>query len=824
MLPIRFRQEEEAHPLQALCPWIDFITDDVVLNKDGSLLAGFTYIGLDPDNVFDEQADDATLLLQRAYNQLDENVTAWWILDKRRDFTYDPIEGGNEISARVDHIYSKGFRNGKHYSIRYNFYLLYTGSDGTDQFLDRVARFQSEGLAMPASLMAATQEALSGRAAFARDVNVLRDNIDAFERAIKSFTSNAPLRFIRMNKDELTSSLDTILNRASEPMECRKPQGAMLDSWLPSNYVSTSSDAMRFRGNSRTVYMGALALTRWPETTSPMLFEALASADMELTICQVVRFLGTERSRSEINGAIEYYKLTQYGMLSHAIAKLSGSEPEPQPGKLELLLEAQEALNQLEAEGTNYVYHNATVFVYGDSRKAMENNLDAASRRLAAKHFKVIRERQNVGPCFASMLPGQWSQQVRYDLLSVANLADATPIYTMLEGEKHHPYFSEDIFKRKMPALAVFGNRYGGRFYFVPHVGQVGHMAIVAPTGGGKTTFVNFALSQFQRYEWTNTFIFDRNKSCMATTELHGGKHIDLKSGNAKFNPFFAMMDGSSDGKLWLREFILRRLAEGGFEATADDRANLDEALNEMEAAYQEDPENKKLSMSYLATMVSGRLENELGEWLAGRPYGMFDNEEDDFELSNWTTIEMKEIMATERLARAFMDYAFRKIDCALDGRPTFIYLEEASFLLNNPTFAQALDDWLKTFRKKNAFVWLTIQSPESITSSEIAATLRDNIASFLMCRNERVEACRESYKKNFGLADFQVDQIASLRKNREYLLIQGTTSRVIVTDFDAHCLAYLRSETHVINVYEKLKGSGVPNWKEQYVEQLIAA
>jgi type IV secretion system protein VirB4 len=818
MLTIKFREleEDQSHPLQAICPWIDFITPDIVLNKDGSLLAAFEYSGLDPDNLFDERVDNATDLLQRSYASFDERITAWWIVDKRRDPAYSDLESSNEASVALDKAYSKVFKQGRRFRIRYYFFLLFTGSTGTDKYLDRVSRLQSEGMSLSAALGSALRESLSGTVAFARDINQLRENVDVFNRAIMGFTQTAPLKFDRLTGDDFTGALDSLLNRASTTSRYTKPRGALLDAWLPSNYIASHKEVLQFKGNTRTVFAGVLGLVKWPETTSPMMFETLIAMPMEITICQIVRFLGTDKSRGEINAAIEYYKLTQFGLITHAMAKASNREPEPLPGKQDLLLECQEALTGIETHGDIYTYHNATVFVYGETPTELKHNIESVDRALARLKFKAIRERKNAAPSFAAMLPGQWSQQTRYELLSLENVANCTPIYTMSEGSPTHPFFSQDIYKKPVPALAMFGNRYGGRAYFVPHVGQVGHMLIVAPTGGGKTTFVNFCLSQFQRYGNTNTFVFDRNMSCKIVTELHDGRHIDIKNNNARLNPFFAMMDGSADGQTWVREFILRRLQEGGFVPTADDRIELDDALTDLARYYQEN--RQPLRMSDLATILSKRLSTELSEWLEGRPYGMFDTVIDDFSLTNWTTIEMKDIMAVERISRAFMDYAFRKIDTSLDGRPTFIYLEEASFLLNNPVFKEMLADWLKTFRKKNAFVWMTIQSPESITDSDIAATLLDNVYSFLMCVNEKVESHRAGYKHFFGLEDHQVDMIASLQPKRDYLLIQGSTSRVLTTEFTPECLAYLRSEASVLNTYDQHRARGNADWKSEYL------
>jgi type IV secretion system protein VirB4 len=60
----------------------------------------------------------------------------------------------------------------------------------------------------------------------------------------------------------------------------------------------------------------------------------------------------------------------------------------------------------------------------------------------------------------------------------------------MEEGSKINDFFSEMIYEKDVPVFTTFGNSYGGRAHFSPHVGQVGHMVIIAPTGGGKTTLL----------------------------------------------------------------------------------------------------------------------------------------------------------------------------------------------------------------------------------------------------------------------------------------------------------------------------------------------
>jgi type IV secretory pathway VirB4 component len=508
--------------------------------------------------------------------------------------------------------------------------------------------------------------------------------------------------------------------------------------------------------------------------------------------------------------------LTQYGLIAHAIAKAGGAEPEAKPGKESMLYACKEAQERIGADGITYAYMAMSVFVYGETKGDLKRNCDRVVTNLENNHFTADRERINAMPAFAALLPGQWATQSRYDLLSVENVADACPIYTMDEGPREHAFFSKQVFRKPVPQLAVFGNRYGGRVNFSSHVDQVGHMVIIAPTGSGKSTFVNFCLSQFQRYgEGVRTIVFDRNRSCEVVTRLHNGTHIDLRKASTQLNPLAVMRDGTEDGRTWVREFILRRFAEGGFVADTADRQNLDTALAQLASS------NDPISMSKLAVLVSTRLEAQLAEWLRGRPYGMFDNEEDQLSLDNWTTIEMSSIMSVERIARAFLDLVFRKIYTQLDGKPTFIYIEEASFLLNDPKFAPMIAEWLRAIRARNGFLWLTVQSPQSVSNSEMSATILDNIFTFLLLHNDKIETHRPQYRENFGLEDHQIDMIATLQPKRDYLLIQNGRARVMTTEFTPEALAYLRSEKAVLNVFDKHAAANEQGWQKDYLNEV---
>lgn len=813
------KNKSDIQPWQEILPWLDLITPELVLCKDGSILAAFDYLALDPDNLDADVINDCTAQIQRSFSSFDTRFNAWFVSTKMVDKTYPKSNFENSTSGELDKVVKKHFTdNGNIFAIKHRIYISYTGNTGVSKYMDTVQSIMNAGgTSLPIAFLKAANPASMSKNAALHDLKQLQNNVNEMEMALKTFVGTvSSLKLTRLNGWDLESALVMEANIAS-PLTIRykKPAGVLLDGWASQSEIEFGREQIKVTGVTGHRFVAQLALKEYPAEMTSLMLAGLLSSGIELKICHAIKFLDSDAATKEIDAAMSYFYQTQFSLVQRAMQKAFGGTMSPRPGKQELYLQCVDAKRRQMAEGLGHVMHAMVVSVYGNSIKDCESNVESIYRLFSDSSFTLIRERLNLAGSFSSMLPGQWASQIRMQLQNTEAVSDCVPLYTIDPGSPNHEYFSKEVYEEAVPAFSVFQNVQGAMSYFTPHVNQVGHLLLVAPTGGGKTTFVNFILSQFQKYKGARTIIFDRDYSCRITSELHGGSCLDMRTGEMRVNPLSALRDGSDDGLAWCREFILRRLSESNYESTAEDRTEIDTALANLQKS------NQPLSLTVLATQLPKNLQLQLSEWLAGRPYGMFDSFEDDFSLSTWTCIEMKEIMAVERVARAFLDYAFRKISVSLTGAPTFIYLEEASFLLNHPAFADMIDDWLKTLRKKNAFLWMTIQSPTAVTSSKIKATLLDNVKSILLLANPRVENHREAYKENFGLTDSQVDRIKSLRPAREYMLIKDGFSRVLRTMFDENSLAYLRSEVGLQNIFIECRNSGDPDWRTNYLNRV---
>ena len=121
--------------------------------------------------------------------------------------------------------------------------------------------------------------------------------------------------------------------------------------------------------------------------------------------------------------------------------------------------------------------------------------------------------------------------------------------------------------------------------------------------------------------------------------------------------------------------------------------------------------------------------------------------------------------------------------------------------------------------------VWLTVQSPESVSgveSERIRATLADNVPNLILGYNPRLENHRELYRTMFGMSNEQVSMIGSLTPKRDYLRVFNGNCQMLRTSFDDHTLAYLRSEPVYQDLFDQAQASGREDWREWYIQQAL--
>lgn len=833
------KPRKAARSYSEILPWFALVAPGLVLCEDGSLLAAFSFEGSDVEGKEDFEADQKINQLQTAFRTLSDRVTLWTVQERRYVTGYPRGAFSNPIADAIDRQWEKACSSQKNASLTQSMYLSFNFPNRSEAFFEA---FRSELEANGGNVFAAfgdlLKRRLSEKGAVSQVRGQLGDMAIEFEKILTSFSGIVELNlgFSRMKGEEFLGALYARANLASPKGPIRLPENlSYLKTKLATDTLIRRNDQFEFQGPTQSTFAAALSTTGMPPEAYSLYMDQLMAVNCEYVLVQCYRFLDRQVAEKAIQDAEMFYKNEVKSVLTKVFERLTDTVSEKEnTGNLSLAADAQDALVELTASEVNYGYYNLTLLALGKTQREAENAADLLSSNLRANGFAILRERQGLMSALLATLPGNPNAIMRWKLASTANLADLAPIRTITQGEKTHPLFSR-LLGHDVPPLCRFLTPYGVAYDFNPHETDLGHTAIIGGAGSGKTSLMTLFIAQFQKYTPSQTFIFDKDYSLMMATVMLGGKHVDLsgKSGRAMgMNPVLIMMKNNDD--LRLRQWIEVLVGAGGSDISSIEGQTIFTAI---QGLRKSPPSSWRLSAIHaliagadidlaakLAPYVDRTDDDELG---AGSYSAYFDNDEDNFQMSSMVGMECGGILEIPQLSSPFMDYAFYCIERALDGTtPTLIYVEEAWYMLANPVFAAKMEDWLRTFRKKRAFVMFATQALDEIARLPNIGSFVTNIPTqiFLPAVKSSVRQQAQLYNSVFGTNEAQLDLLSQAIPKRDYLLVKPTVTRLVSTKMPALLIAINEATTQprmraaLMDAAER----GGPNWELNFAKEVL--
>jgi len=817
--------EDQARPFGELLPWMLLVGEsgELVLQKDGSLLACFAYQGVDQEGKMQFEIDHYANLIEHALrsSSFDEQITLWWTMERRRTREFPKGEFPDPVSAGINGFWEDEFKSGNHYSNKNYVSVLFTPKAGTDGLMDQFNYFHNTaGYSFPRAIYEAGKNALFKGNAFSYTQAQFDEYIAIFNSMLQSFDSTlADIGMKRLYDESLLSFLHDRCSPATARQPVRLPKiPVYLDGYLSSNMAEVGKNTIKFTGGGTVSHVRAMGVKDWPEWSQPGLIDGVSSIAGEVTLSQCFRIMEHDQARKYIDDSERHQRSLQIPLRSHikkALTKEGSSQINED--RVALADDASDAKMSLGTGGRKFGFYNMTVLAHGSTESECKSTHEELSKYFRLAGFITVDESLHLLSAWAGTLPGQWAEVVRWYFVSGGNMADLATPRTLWSGEHTNPYLSEQL-KQEMPALTVLSTAQSTPFYFnLFQSSGVGHALMIGPTGTGKSVFNNFLISQFRKYTPCNIFIFDKDYSCRISTLLQDGNYIDIAGemgGEVRLNPM--LLIGDKCHWEWLKGWLEALMVSRGYQWKTDDDNELWRAMENVAAQPATDWQLKSLY-----NFLPLRLAEELSPWVNDGPMARyFDNSADSFSLGQFNGMEIGGIFKNPRLATAFLDYAFYRISLMLNGRPTLIYIEEAWFMLADEAFANKIDDWLRTFRKKMAAVLLATQSLTEISESPIFATLIDNIPTKIFLPNANALAHRDLYAGKFGLNETQIMQIRSGIPKSNYYIVTPEVSRMVHVAFPEDVLNCVRSDARAQQLFTRLYKKS-ENWKYQYLEEI---
>ncbi|ADC73306.1 type IV secretory pathway VirB4 components-like protein (plasmid) [Thioalkalivibrio sp. K90mix] len=810
--------QQTHRPLAELLPWMALITDGCVMNKDGSVLVMFEHEGFDREGVDALEINTLVERIESAMVVLDETCTLWWTTQRRE---IDPDPGvrsfDNPIADYVDRAWVKNLHSRRAYKHRNYLAISFANVKGSSRFFDLYAKATADGMPALKALMQAATIALQSKDRLLFEAEEVTHWIDKIENTVDQFTASLKtLQLRRLKGKELLAVLHrTVSPSSKQKLVAPDPDQAYLDSYLGEDAVTVHPRYLKFSGHKNR-YAATASVKSWPHYSTPGIFDSIQKADAELDFTVAFRVQSKESARGYIEDVRRHNANFAKSLFGYAKEAFTQSDTATIDNtRLIQSEEADDALTDLGAGGSAG-YLLATLTVYAQSPKHLERDYNETMKLLHEAEFVLMRETIHLLSAWCGHIPGQMKEPVRWMFVSGRNYADSIPLRAIRTGSRTNHYLTQQR-GEETGALTALETEHRIPYFFNFHETDLPHGFVIGPSRAGKSVFMMFLASQWNRYAPSQVFIFDKDLTCRIPTYLHDGKYLWLGKENTAMNPL-SQLDSEED-LTWFASWVETLIESRGYQIKAEDEKLIWQAGKEVMALKEA---GETVTLSSFALHLPVHLAEELEPWVGdGGKASMFDNEEDALSLADWTAMEMGQLFNDERAARAFMDYAFYRIYQRLDGRPTLIYIEEAWFMLADERFAAKVNDWLRTLAKKNATLIMATQSLEELAQSSAFVSMVDNIPNRIFLSNANARASKELYTKRFGLTDAQVERIRTMTPKMQYYICTPKASRMVEAQFPPHVLAYLRSDAKAQKVFNMARESHPEKWKEVYHDRM---
>jgi len=751
-------------------PWAALIAPGVLLNKDGSFQRTFRFRGPDLESATEPELVATCARLNNVLRRFGSGWALFFEAERHPAPSYPASEFPDPASWLVDrerraafeqtmgaHDGESAYRGRAHFESSYHLTLLYLPPP------DQVNRAERALLETPPD---------------ERGIDY-RDPLEAFvaetDRALDLLSSLMPVCAPLDDAETLTYLHGTVSTRQHPVAVPETPM--YLDAVLADTPLAGGLEPMLGEHHLRTV-----TVLGFPNTTRPGLLDDLNHLGFPYR--WVTRFIPLDKTAA--NSALTrmrrqwFAKRKSIGVL---LREVLYNEPAPllDSDADNKAVDADAALQELGGDHVSFGYLTATVTVWDESRAQAAEKVRAVERVINARGFTTIRETVNAVEAWLGSLPGHVYANVRQPLVHTLNLAHLVPLSAVWAGPAWNDHLDG-------PPLLLAETGGTTPFRFSTHVGDVGHMLVVGPTGAGKSVLLALMALQFRRYAGAQVYVFDKGGSARAAVLAMSGRHHALGIGGAlAFQPLRHIDDPVV--RSWAAEWIAGLLAHEKVVLTPEVKEVVWSELGNLASA----PPAERTITGLSVVLQSNALRSALAPYTLEGSYGaLLDAEADALALADVQCFEMEALMQEAGAVLPVLTYLFHRLEARFDGRPTLLVLDEAWLFLDNPLFAGRIRDWLKTLRKKNVAVVFATQSLADIADSSIAPALIESCPQRIFLPNDRAlePQSRDAYER-FGLNARQVELISAAQPKRDYYLQSWRGNRLFELGLGPVALAF---------------------------------
>ena len=763
----------EPRGLADLLNWAFMVDDGVILQKDGSLLAGWKYRGPDVSAATTHELN----ALSRHLNDALLNFGDDWMFHvdaiRRPAVSYAASVFPDGATQIIDDERRASYNARASRQYETDYFLIVTHLPAPDA-ISRFNAFFVQGADR------SRVEWTNVLGTFAVALNTIADRLSGF------------LKLERLDSDQLMSHLHHALTGRDHPVGT-PAHGSYL------NVVLADQELVGgFEPRIGQMAIRAVAIQGYPHQSFGGQLEILNTLPFGFRWSNRLIPLGTHEAAKHIRRQqLQWFKKRKGAgaWVQEMVSKSNTSAPKPDDDlwvdqdARAMAVDAGEAASENASGSVRFCFYTQVMVVMDPDPVRASYVASEILKALNDAGFTGRLETVNALDAYLGSLPGHGYPNLRRPLISTRNIADLLPVTSVWPGLANNPC---SFFPPKSPPLMWPATDGATPFRFNLHDSDVGHTLVLGRTGSGKSVLLAMIAAQFRRYPDAQVFVFDVGYSMWTLAKAAGATHYDLAAGrpdSLRFQPL-AQLDRPSE-RAWAVEWLETLLALQGVSVTSVIRAKLERAI---ELIAVNDPAHRTLT-ELTAQLQNATLSSAIRPYAVGGNYGqLLDAASDDLQEGRFQVFEMKHLLALDdKVAIPVLLYLFHRIEQRLDGSPTLIEIDEAWMALMHSLFGARINQWLLTLRKQNAAVVLATQSPSQLAQLSNRHTVVDSCPTRIYLPNpDAATPAQESLYRDLGLNDREIAIIQGATAKRHYYVKSSAGSRLFELGLGPVALSFL--------------------------------
>ena len=470
---------------------------------------------------------------------------------------------------------------------------------------------------------------------------------------------------------------------------------------------------------------------------------------------------------------------------------------------------------------TDYCIGQTTIMVMNQNKNDLISNIKTLYKALDDVGLIAVKETVYLPTIFWSQLPANFRYLKRLHISPSNKLATYVSLFNFPTGRLKYNYWGN--------AITVIPTALNTPYFFNFHNQQNGNTVIVGLEDTGKTTIMNFLLSQTSKIA-PKIFYIDTMRSSEVFINAMGGSYYKISpniSENEQFkmNPF--MIDSSIENEKFLYEFIVNLVdfQDDGFIEMGKTETQLKTQYKNIPAIIKKifDIKKEERTFDKVAELFNNEQTNiiysKLSVWYKKEQTSFIFNHNTNTELNNDIIgISLRTIIGNNNLIIPVVSYLFYMVEVLANGDPFILAIDNAWKIVDNQYIAPIFFKLLQELPGKNAIVVATTDGDSKLSESTINEPIVDYFATEIYMGNPKIS----SYQKRVFALQEEESRILSLMKVEDRNFLLKCINDIVISSINLKDFNYYKNifsnDNVSINAMKKAKETAKSNEPEQWI------